>query len=66
LREEAELVPFLHGTGVLCGLDNWFRWTLEERRAFSDVQRVLDRIDSLLISLPDAIATAWSAAGNVD
>jgi hypothetical protein len=39
---------------------------LEERRAFSDVQRVLDRIDSLLISLPDAIATAWSAAGNVD
>jgi hypothetical protein len=39
---------------------------LEERRAFSDVQRVLDRIDSLLISLPDAIETAWSAAGNVD
>ena len=66
LRDEVELVPFLHGTGVLCGLDNWFRWTLEERRVFSDVQRVLDRIDSLLISLPDAIETAWSAAGNVD
>jgi Ser/Thr protein kinase RdoA (MazF antagonist) len=65
-REDVASIPFLHGTGVLCGLDNWFRWTFEEQRAFPDAQRVLDRIDSLLMALPDAMATAWSAAGNVD
>jgi Ser/Thr protein kinase RdoA (MazF antagonist) len=65
-RDEAGLIPFLHATGMLFGLDNWFRWTLEERREFLDTQKMLDRIDSLLTELPAAIAAAWSRAGNVD
>ena len=62
-REEAGLIPCLHGTGVLFGLDNWFRWTLEEHREFSDSDRVLARIDSLLEALPGGLAAAWSAGG---
>ena len=65
-RAEAGMVAFLHGTGVVCGLDNWFRWTLEEHRVFPDARRVLDRIDRLLTELPGAIATAWTVAGNAD
>ena len=65
-REETALIPFLHATGVVLGLDNWFRWTLGERRTFPDARRMLDRIDRLLIEMPGAITTAWSAAGNVD
>jgi Ser/Thr protein kinase RdoA (MazF antagonist) len=63
---EVMLIPFLHATGVLFGLDNWFRWTLEEHREFSDPLRMLARIDSLLTELPAAIAAAWSQAGNID
>ena len=63
---EAMLVPVLHATGMLFGLDNWFRWTLEEHREFPDTQKMLERIDSLLTELPTAIAAAWSQAGNVD
>ena len=63
---EAMLVPVLHATGMLFGLDNWFRWTMEEHREFPDTQKMLDRIDSLLRELPAAIAAAWSQAGNVD
>jgi len=65
-RDETELIPFLHATGVVLGLDNWFRWTLGEQRTFPDARRMLDRIDRLLIEMPAAITTAWSAAGNVD
>jgi Ser/Thr protein kinase RdoA (MazF antagonist) len=63
---EADLIPFLHATGVVCGLDNWFRWTLDEQREFPDARRMLARIDRLLQELPAAIATAWTAAGNAD
>jgi Ser/Thr protein kinase RdoA (MazF antagonist) len=63
---EARIVPVLHATGVVFGIDNWFRWTLEEHREFPDDRRMLDRIDRLLQELPAAIATAWTAAGNAD
>jgi len=63
---EATLVPMLHATGVVFGLDNWFRWTMEEQRVFSDPRKILERIDRLLDELPAAIAAAWSHAGNVD
>lgn len=62
-RQEAGLIPFLHGTGVLFGLDNWFRWTLDEHREFFDAGRVLQRIDSLLEALPGGLESAWHAAG---
>jgi Ser/Thr protein kinase RdoA (MazF antagonist) len=63
---EADLIPFLHATGVVCGLDNWFRWTLDEHREFPDARSMLGRIDRLLTELPAALATAWTAAGNAD
>ncbi len=51
------LISFFHATAVVFGLDNWFRWILDEQRTFADPQRVLARIDSLLQELPDALVT---------
>lgn len=53
---ERRLVPWLHAKGVIFGLDNWFRWTLEERRTFLDAGRVHERIDRLVAALGAAIA----------
>jgi Ser/Thr protein kinase RdoA (MazF antagonist) len=53
---ERRLVPWLHATGVILGLDNWFRWTLEERRTFPDAGRVHERIGRLVVALGAAIA----------
>lgn len=50
---ERGLVPFLHAAGVVGGLDNWFRWTCEERRTFA--AGAIDRIDRLLDHLPAAL-----------
>lgn len=52
---ERALVPWLHATGVVVGLDNWFRWTLEEGRRFAAPGRVLGRIDRLSSQLPGAL-----------
>lgn len=52
---EVSLVPFLHAAGIVCGLDNWFRWWLEERRSFADPAAALARIDRLLEDLPAAL-----------
>lgn len=53
---ERRLVPWLHATGVIFGLDNWFRWTLEERRTFPDAGRVHERIGRLVAALGAALA----------
>jgi Ser/Thr protein kinase RdoA (MazF antagonist) len=52
---ERRLVPYLDTTGVICAIDNWLRWTLEEQRRFTDGQRVRERIDRLLARLPEAL-----------
>jgi Ser/Thr protein kinase RdoA (MazF antagonist) len=52
---ERSLIPWLHATGVICGLDNWFRWLITDRREFDDMNRVLARLDRLLDALPDAL-----------
>jgi Ser/Thr protein kinase RdoA (MazF antagonist) len=49
------LIPWLHATGVICGLDNWFCWLITDRREFDDMNRVLARLDRLLDALPDAL-----------
>ena len=54
---ERRLVPWLHATGVIFGLDNWFRWTLEEGRTFPDAGRVLERIDRLVAALGSALGS---------
>jgi homoserine kinase type II len=48
-------VPVLHAAGVVFGLDNWFRWVLEEGRTFSDPTAALLRADRLLAALPVAL-----------
>jgi len=53
---EYSLIPLLHATAVVFGLDNWFRWTLEEQREFPETRSVLARIDRLLEELERALA----------
>jgi Ser/Thr protein kinase RdoA (MazF antagonist) len=48
-------VPFLAASGIVFGLDNWFRWILVEGREFGASQAVLARIDRLLSNLPTAL-----------
>jgi Ser/Thr protein kinase RdoA (MazF antagonist) len=50
-----QLVPFLAASGILFGLDNWFRWIFEEGRTFPDPAAVVARIDSLVAALPMAV-----------
>lgn len=54
--QERGLVGFFAAAGVVCAVDNWLRWTVEERRRFADMTRVVDRVDRLLARLPEAIA----------
>ena len=54
---ERGLIDFLHAGGIVGGLDNWFRWVVEEGRAFPAHGRLLDRIDRLLAELPAVCAT---------
>jgi Ser/Thr protein kinase RdoA (MazF antagonist) len=65
-RLERALVPWLDATGVILGLDNWFRWTLEERREFADAARVCARIDRFLAALGPALETAANPPGKLD
>ena len=55
---ERRSIPWLHATGVICGLDNWWRWLVLERRSFDDIDRVLTRIDRLIRQLPEALDIA--------
>lgn len=54
VRDQA-LIPFLAASGVVFGLDNWFRWTLEEGRQFGSSTRVTGRIDRLVKTLPTVL-----------
>ena len=56
LREgERSLVPWLHATGVVCGLDNWFRWSLAEAREFARPGLALGRMKRLLDEVPECL-----------
>jgi hypothetical protein len=56
LREsERHLVPFLAASGVVFGLDNWFRWIFEQGRRFSDQPAVASRVERLTAALPAAL-----------
>lgn len=48
-------IPVLHAAGVVFGLDNWFRWVLDEGRSFSDPVAALRRAGQLLEALPAAL-----------
>ncbi|MFM8415095.1 MAG: phosphotransferase [Planctomycetota bacterium] len=49
------LVPFLAASGILFGLDNWFRWVLEAGRTFDRPDEVTARLDWLVSMLPTAL-----------
>lgn len=55
--EERRLAEFLHASGMILGLDNWFRWVLDESREFPQFDMVVARIDRLLEELPGALET---------
>lgn len=56
------LCEWLRASAVICSLDNWFRWVLEENRHFADAGRVLGRIRRLLADLPAAVEWLSHAA----
>ena len=60
---ERELVPFLAASGIVFGLDNWFRWTLEEDRQFASTAEVAARLDRLVRTLQPALGMLgrWAA-----
>ena len=57
------LVRWLDATGVVFGLDNWFRWILAESREFGQPARVVRRIEWLIGRLPAALAELADGAG---
>ena len=54
---ERRLVPFLAASGVVFGLDNWFRWIFEQGRRFSNHAAVAMRVERLTLALPTALDT---------
>lgn len=63
-RQQQRLIPVLAATSVLFGLDNWFRWLIEEERHFPRPDEVLRRIDRLLDDLPAVLAFLDDRVGN--
>jgi Ser/Thr protein kinase RdoA (MazF antagonist) len=63
---ERRLIPWLHAAGVICGLDNWFRWLIAERREFADISGVQARIARLVAALPEAVSIAADIAPGRD
>ncbi|MFZ4734138.1 MAG: hypothetical protein ACOYK7_16500, partial [Pirellulales bacterium] len=47
-QKELGLIPWLAATGVVFGLDQWFRWILVEGRRFADAEEVVRRTDRLV------------------
>lgn len=63
---EVRMIPVLHAGVVVFGIDNWFRWLFDEHRTFSNIDGPIGRLDSLLETMPGAIAAAWRQLENVD
>lgn len=53
--ELAAVVDLLAATGVVLGLDNWFRWLLEEDRWFPDWNAVAERLEQHQTGLEEAL-----------
>jgi Ser/Thr protein kinase RdoA (MazF antagonist) len=61
---ERRWIPWLHATGVLFGLDNWFRWTLLESRGFVRPAQALSRLDRLIEQFPASLVDVVDPAVN--
>lgn len=60
---ERRLIPILAASGVVLGLDNWFRWILCEGRRFGGGEAVGRRLDRLVEALPTALAVLAERSG---
>jgi len=50
--DERYAVTFFGVTSAIHGLDNWFRWVIEDQLAFAPPEHAMARIDELLSDLP--------------
>jgi len=50
--DERYAVTFFGVTSAIHGLDNWFRWVIEDQLAFIPPEHAMARIDELLSDLP--------------
>lgn len=62
---ERSVLPLLHASTVVLGLDNWFHWVLEEGRSFS-AAAALERVDRLLVGLAEACRELAQARSAID
>ena len=62
---ERRVLPLLHASTIVLGLDNWFQWVLEEGRSFS-APAALERVDRLLSGLAEACRELAQAGPVID
>ena len=62
---ERRVLPLLHASTIVLGLDNWFHWVLEEGRSFS-APAALERVDRLLSGLAEACRELAQAGPVID
>jgi len=55
VEHERGLIPWLHASGVVLALDNWFRWIFDEERVFSSPNEVIARVHRLHTALPSCL-----------
>ena len=58
------LVGFLAASGIVFGLDNWFRWIIGDGRRFPGSTAILARIDRLVSLLPGALESTAETLEN--
>lgn len=61
---ERGLIPYYQASGTILALDTWFRWILDEGRAFPDPLAVGLRVEELLESFETASQTLRDAVAN--
>lgn len=62
---ERSVLPLLHASTIILGLDNWFHWVLEEGRSFP-VPAALERVDRLLLGLEEACRELAQTGAAID
>jgi len=62
---ERRVLPLIHASTIVLGLDNWFQWVLEEGRSFS-APAALERVDRLLSGLAEACRELAQAGPVID
>jgi hypothetical protein len=56
--EERQVIAWLHGTGSVLGAINWLHWLFVDRRTFSVMADVMQRLDWLLAAMKMSVQVA--------